>query len=258
MQMMKSKLNAERNSILQLSLGLRGHHICLPIAYRHTLQGLIYHALSANTELADSLHNGGYLTEDRIFKLFTFGPLAGDYAIQDKRIIFHHEVHWEIRSVQPQMIQLLGKVLHKGAAVALGQNAALITHSRIEDRHLQMERAIVTTRSPVVVYQTLENGHTHFLSPTDEGFFPALVRNAQRKWQSLYGTEVPFSLEISPVPGYIDRKVVTSFKGTFITAWNGRFLLRGNPDVIDFLYQVGLGAKSSQGFGMFTVESNGK
>lgn len=47
------------------------------------------------------------------------------------------------------------------------------------------------------------------------------------------------------------KKQVTLFKGTRITAWDGRFRLKGDPALLTFLYNTGLGTKSSQGFGMF-------
>jgi len=44
---------------------------------------------------------------------------------------------------------------------------------------------------------------------------------------------------------------VTVFKGTRITAWNGIYEIVCPPDYLKFLYDAGIGAKNSQGFGMF-------
>jgi CRISPR-associated endoribonuclease Cas6 len=48
---------------------------------------------------------------------------------------------------------------------------------------------------------------------------------------------------------------VTRYKGFYITAWSGTYLLEGKRKYLDFLYQTGLGSKTSQGFGMFDVEA---
>lgn len=240
---------------MQLHLVMRGHDVLLPIAYRYLIQGMIYNALSVDAELATALHDGLQRTQQRAFKLFTFSPLTGYYSVADKRILFNGDIRLEIRAVQPQILLLLAESLKEGSAVALGRNALLITESRLEDCRIQREQVQIATISPIVAYQTLENGHTRFFSPTDDAFCPALVRNAERKWQHFNGEASPFSLKISPVSSDKSRKTITCFKGTYITAWDGRFILQGSENVIDFLYQTGLGAKSSQGFGMFRIES---
>lgn len=61
--------------------------------------------------------------------------------------------------------------------------------------------------------------------------------------------EKDFELSISPVDGDF-RKLVTLFKNTYVNARYGSFTLEGNPKVI---YNVGLGNKTSQGFGMLEV-----
>jgi len=43
------------------------------------------------------------------------------------------------------------------------------------------------------------------------------------------------------------------YKGFIIKGWMGKFRLRGNPELIKFSYEAGLGAKNSQGFGMWEI-----
>ncbi|MBC7189418.1 hypothetical protein H5U35_04285, partial [Candidatus Aerophobetes bacterium] len=40
---------------------------------------------------------------------------------------------------------------------------------------------------------------------------------------------------------------------TLIKGWMGTYRLEGNPELIKFSYDAGLGAKNSQGFGMYEV-----
>jgi hypothetical protein len=91
-----------------------------------------------------------------------------------------------------------------------------------------------------------------FFSPEEEAFYTMVVANARRKWQSSFG-DVPFSFSITPGKNARFRKQVTMFKDTRITAWDGRFRIMGDPQVLNFLYHTGLGSKSSQGFGMFRL-----
>ena len=62
-----------------------------------------------------------------------------------------------------------------------------------------------------------------------------------------------FCFEIMPVEHRPQRRVFTTFKTSYITGWMGYYQMRGKPEVLDMLYQTGIGAKNSEGFGMFTV-----
>lgn len=238
---------------MQLFLSIKADTINLPIAYRTIQHGLLYRALSTDSEFATQLHNEGRLTEDRSYKHFTFSPFRGNYVIQNKRIIFQQACSMEIRSTDPHFIETLAQAFADESIIQLGSQYATISRCIVSDQHIATSQAVIQTLSPVVVYHTLPDGHTVFLSPEDAAFCASLVHNAQRKWRSLGNADSDFALTITPLHNQKFRKVPTSFKTTYITGWHGRFQLEGNPKVLDMLYQIGLGAKSSQGFGMFRV-----
>ena len=50
-------------------------------------------------------------------------------------------------------------------------------------------------------------------------------------------------------------KYVTKYKGFYINAWFGMYVLTGKRQYLDFLYQTGIGSKNAQGFGMFEIIS---
>ena len=98
-------------------------------------------------------------------------------------------------------------------------------------------------------------GHTVFFSPDDPRFCQAMESNARRKYQVLLH-ETPQDVPISVRPCFkrMPRKLMTSFRHTYITGWFGQYELHSDrAEMLDLLYQVGIGAKSSQGFGMFNV-----
>ena len=241
---------------MQLHIQFRGDQVDLPIAYRHTQQGLVYHAISGDAAFATQLHEEGRVSEARSFKLFTFSPFSGAYTIAGKRIIFRDALNMEIRSTDAYFIRQMTESLAVGSIQQLAGNQVEVISARVTDDHLLVSEARVQTVSPVVVYQTLEGNKTRFFSPSEPEFAAGIIRNAQRKWQSLHGENAPFDLAVEVLPEVQPRKVPTNFKGTFITGWNCRLRLAGIPDVLDMLYQTGLGAKSSQGFGMFRVLKN--
>ena len=112
--------NQDGDQSLQLYVTLRANEITLPMAYRHLQQAMIYHAVRAyDSEQSEHLHNTGYQTEDRRFKLFTFGPLQGSYSVNSGTITFRGEVRFEIRSADPALLQTLVIAWKPGTAVRL-------------------------------------------------------------------------------------------------------------------------------------------
>ena len=48
-------------------------------------------------------------------------------------------------------------------------------------------------------------------------------------------------------------KYLTKYKGYIIEGYKGIYRLQGGKEELNFLYNCGIGAKNSQGFGMFEV-----
>lgn len=235
---------------MQLRLGFECATLCLPVAYRHFVQSMIYSALRANPELATALHDG--VGGGRQFKLFTFGQLEGKYAVRDKQICFSGPVGLEIRSVHETMMLRLLRSFRVGSRVRLGNNELVVTQCTLEAAQIVTDSLRVVTRSPIVAYITQDDGRTRFFSPEEEMFYTLITANAQRKWRTLYPETEPQAIAISAEEGCRFRKQVTMFKDTRITAWDGRFVIRADAPLLELLYDTGLGAKSSQGFGMFS------
>jgi len=238
---------------MQLKLTIKGNRIRLPIASAHTIQGFIYHALCQDETFSGRLHEVGYAAGSRKFKLFTFGELRGRYEIEGKEIIYPETVFLEIRSTDAYMLQLLYTHFIRHPKKRLGKNEIEIAHAALEDTIVFSDAITIKTASPIVVYQTMPDGHTTYFSPEDAEFYDAVVENAKRKWASYTKSDIVPSFSVTPQKNARFVKRATKFKETLITAWHGEFCLEGTPQMLNFLYHTGLGSKNSQGFGMFDV-----
>lgn len=238
---------------MQIFLKLKGENIVLPIAYRYFVQGMIYHALESEPEYSRFLHNGGYKDENKSFKLFTFSPLIGNYRVEDKKIVFSGIISLEIRTAIPEITQILLKAFYRGNSVKIGRNDLTIESCILKNKTVFKNEAEITPVSPVVAYVTRNNTNRIYFSPNEDEFCDFVVNNAKRKWLSTGRNESDFYLSIKKKGERQPKKEVTLFKKTYITAWYVDFILCGNPEVIDFLYNVGIGSKNSQGFGMFEI-----
>lgn len=227
--------------------------IVLPLANAELIQGLIYRALRTNERYSLHVHENGESFDGRKFKLFTFGELKGNYEVVDKDILYRDRIELEIRSVDAYTIQLLLVYFTTNKIVQIGNNDVTVDDVRLEDLHVHEDAMVIRTLSPITVYVTEEDGHTRYFTPQDEQFYTGIIANARRKWASHHDNDDGFALRIRPAENTRFIRRATRFKRTFITAWHGSFVLEGPSEVLDFLYQTGLGSKNSQGFGMFKL-----
>ncbi len=239
---------------MRILLTFRTDNLRLPLAGNAILQGFIYRLLSEQADYGDFLHDGGYRAGHKIFKLFLFRPLAGRYAVEGKEILFPSEASLELRSPDPAFTEACCRVCRPGREFGINGQTVVLSGCSLLPAPKFAENAPVRMESPLTVHTTDGNGHTRCYSPYEDRFYELVAANARRKWESFRGAE-PFSFAIEPAAETDFRRLVTTFKGIYVTAWYGKFRLSGTPEVLDFLYHCGLGARNSQGFGMFCPEA---
>lgn len=223
----------------------------LPINYHHIQQSILYHSLPVNGEYRDFIHNKGYTYYTRSFKMFTFGPVCGRYAVHGKEICFYEQVSWEVRSVDALFLKEIADYLSKNGITYLKQHFAQVD-VKLYENTVEEEELYIRMQSPICIHTT-ESGKTHFYGPTESEFCTLLNANFKRKYEAYYGVAPESDIELIPEQVTEKDKYVTKYKGFYMSGWNGDYILRGKRKYLDFLYQVGLGGKNAQGFGMFTI-----
>ena len=222
----------------------------LPLAYNALIQGALYENWRGTFP---ELHNEGYSDGLHRFRLFTFSPLQGRYQVQGKQIFFDGAIRFEVRSPVSELIDALCDSLQERGSMILGRNELPIISLESADRFLFFRHASIRMLSPVTVHETQPNGQTIYYSPEDEMFLPLLAGNLESK---LRAAGIPAAPVLSCVPDRRTlRKRVTTFKGIYITGYEGRFQLQATPEAMALLYYAGLGSRNSQGFGMFAIEN---
>ena len=220
----------------------------LPLAYNYLVQSALYADWRA---VYPNLHDTGYQDGGRRFRLFTFGPLTGNSRVENKTIIFRGLIHLEVRSAVEELIEVLAGALSRRGTMRIGRYELPVVGLYVADALLFRSAATIEMLSPLTVHEPLPDGHTRYLSPTDEDFPLLLARNLESK---LRAAELPY-------PGFFGcgpivktlKKRVTTFKGIYVTGYMGRFRLETDPQCMAFLYDTGLGTRNSQGFGMFSI-----
>lgn len=98
----------------------------------------------------------------------------------------------------------------------------------LDDYTIEDEEIIIEMISPVCQYSTdTETGKTYFFMPTDEKFAYEVNANFKRKYEAYYGKEPDGDIYLEPIRLTDRDKYVTKYKGFYITAWKGQYVLSG-------------------------------
>ena len=231
--------------------------ISLSTSYNRAVQGLIYHLL--DNDYREFLHDQGYVCNKRHFKLFTFSKLLGRFKLKGSYIVFERHVNLIVSSPIKTFIENLCNNLLKTQEIEIEINKLRIESIEFLHEPEITNNIIIYTLSPIIVYSTLftrdNKKKTYYYSPFEEEFSELITKNLIKKYQLLSSQMLEGrTIKIEPI-GRV-KEVITSFKGTIIKGWNGRFKISGEKELILTGYRCGLGAKNSAGFGMIEVLKN--
>lgn len=232
--------------------------LVLPVSHNQLVQGLIYNLLDKVT--ADFLHNEGYERKKRIYKFFNFSEILekGKFIKEKRILIFPETISFYLASPVTNVLEEFARNSLMKEKLRLGENDLFISSIEVTDTPIiSKDKIRINTLSPIEVHSTpvLPNGKklTHYYAPGDKGFTEQINENLRRKWEAYFEEECLYNLEINPVQIKYCRQIVKKFKGIIIKSWKGHFWLKGDIQFLNFALAVGLGSRSSQGFGMIEV-----
>ena len=243
---------------MQLKIRIKlDKELILPINYNSIIQAIIYHAAtSIDKDFTSKLHDEGFCLSENDstnFKYFSFSKLMGNYEIIGKSIKFTNEIFFEVRSIDAYFIHIVYEGIIKNKINFKGQYFKPIL--KLENKIIKDNSIYIKMISPIIAPKKLENGKKAYLNPMNNEFVPYLKNNFAHKYYNYYNNHAD-NIEIEYTNVTSKDKCVTSFKNIFVTGWYGTYYLEGKPEYLTFLYNVGLGSKNSQGFGLFEVIDN--
>ncbi|MCM8816842.1 MAG: CRISPR-associated endoribonuclease Cas6 [Candidatus Omnitrophica bacterium] len=230
-------------------------NIVLPIHYNHLMQAFIYHNIS--NELAIFLHNHGFEYEKRRFKLFVFSRIFAKKAqFYDGKAFFDRQIYFYLSSPLDNFISQFAEHILKRNHVSIFGNMVAIKEIYVLPEPEFKEEHVIKMLSPVTVYSTLLKGtkkKTYYYSPVEKEFSMLIKENLGKKYFSFYEESLNFIFEMKPEKVNKNLEKIVIYKNTVIKGWLGTYTICSCPEIIKFAYHTGLGAKNSQGFGMFDI-----
>ncbi|ACN98535.1 crispr-associated protein Cas6 [Sulfurihydrogenibium azorense Az-Fu1] len=246
---------------IKIKLTTDKDYVILPIHHNHIIQSMLYNSLPK--EVAKFLHDVGFFYHKRQFKLFTFSKIQSQHyniakeKSQTKHIEYKIPISLYISSAIGDFTKSWGETFLKNEEVILGKNTLYLESIEVLPNPDLKEEFKIKTLSPITVYKTFENGKKYYryYSPSEQEFKQLLKENLRKKYQLITNKEInDFPFDIEPIT---TKKVLIKYKNFPIEAYEGVFKIKTNPELFKVVFDAGLGAKNSQGFGMIEVLKNG-
>lgn len=231
---------------------INSEKLVLDIQYNHLVQAMIYEVL--NEELASFLHEEGFQNKKRVFKMFTFSRLMGDYYMDRKngKIIFEGPVKLMISSPFNEFSNSIGNGFLSRKTVRLANNKLEVKEISVEKENILENEVKIVTLSPIVVYSTLyrKDGKkfTYYFNPQANDFSELISQNLKNKYKAFYLKEAPKE-EVTLTPIGRTKLSIVKYKDFIIKGYTGRFIMKGPVPLLQMGVDTGVGSKSSQGFG---------
>ena len=126
----------------------------------------------------------------------------------------------------------------------------------IDDYVINRDEIIIKQKTPICMYITEMHGEkkfTAFMNPKESRFYEGIYSNFEKKYFFATGEKPDSRLKLELIDLQPKDKCLMHYKGEIIEAYKGIYRLKGKPEYLSFLYNVGIGGKNSCGFGMFDV-----
>lgn len=237
---------------MRLKIKLEVNNLVLPLSYKHIIQGTIYNML-CRSEIGDFYHNDGYHTDDKKYKLFVFSDLFGEYCIEDTNIIFKNTITFYIGSLDNKFLKSIYDFLLRNDILFINRQKAIVSKLDIFELPYFKEQKEFTikTLSPLITYTSKDKYFTYY-KPSDEEFVKLIRDNISNKCIAYKYPVANIKFDINEVT--YERKKIIYFKNTFYQTYQTELKVIVNYDTLKIIYDTGLSAKGSCGFGMIDVK----
>ncbi|WP_334100722.1 CRISPR-associated endoribonuclease Cas6 [Thermotoga petrophila] len=194
------------------------------------------------------------LSHDRVPKPYVFSVgFKRIKEISGDSIMFESPVFFNFSSSIPQMVGYMYN--HLGRIKSFFKDAEISVDLPVP---ITITSEIVTFKILGSAVLTRPETEKYYVNPEDDDFEEALNHSLKVRLDLLkdllekFGVKVPKFEPVSIVNKNL-KKVPVKHYGGFIEAFSGTVTLSGNPDILNFLYENGLGVRTGQGFGMLKV-----
>lgn len=221
--------------------------------YQYGLASMLYARLAkANISLANQTHN------HQGFKFYTFSNLIIEDWIPNNQGLNFNRAHFFITSPNPDFIRSFTEGLLLEPEFFLGKNKKanfIIESIEMQPKHEFSDTCTFRTLSPIYVKTVMENVEKLVeidLYPKDAKFYENLQTNLASRYEEYSGHVIEQDFfKIIDIKDFKPKRVSidTSFRRCSLLTME----VQGNPKLLEFAYDAGLGEKNAMGFGCLEI-----
>lgn len=224
----------------------------IDVQYRKSIMSWIKHAIQEYDEkLFDQIYS---LNQKKTFSFATILPCP-DFK-KDKVILTTNQFYIVFSAYNYNYALHLYNsfLLQKFKTFHLNQNSmTLVSMSMIPEKNILTDSIKIKMSSPLVVRnhnrETLKDMYYSYERGEFEKYLKINI-SEQLEFENL-DLSLLEGFEINPLKA---KKIVIPVYEKMIECSIGKFELRGNVKLLDYLYKAGIGAKKAMGFGLFEIE----
>lgn len=247
--------------LLQINKNTFGDRISMNYAYE--LSSLIYRVLSQSDNIFSQwLHDNGFKSGNKRFKLFTFSRLhIPRYRIEKDCIrILSDTIEWYISFLPEISTEKFVQGLFRQQTFEIGNKKSVVQFHvqqiEVVPPPIFAEHMVYEAISPICIPLKREDGGVEYISP-EHGKAEKLIRlNLLEKYRAVHRSEFPikdfpFTLKVltRPRSSLITIKAGTP-EQTRVRGYMFRFELTAPIELQRLLYETGCASKNSIGMGM--------
>lgn len=234
----------------------------LPLNYTYELSSVVYKIFSkSDKEFAVWLHENGFSSGNKKFKLFTFSRLHVPlFRIEGEFMhILSDTVEWQISFLPERSTLEFISGVFQNQTFELGTRQANVRFNVYEISVMPppifTETMEFETLSPICISLRRENEKVDYLSPDNPEALPIIRQNLLNKYFAFHGKEYnskfDFNFEVLSKP----KSVLVTIKSntpqqTRVRSFMCMFRMTAPLELMKVAYDAGVGEKGSTGFGM--------
>ena len=242
----------------------------IPINYQYELSAIIYRIIAnADASYSEMLHDKGFSSTKKHFKLFTFSNLIAPHrGIEfrkgtDRLVVKSNTLEWYLGFVSEESTQRFVQGVFTDQRFRLADNVSGAWFRICEVQLLpEVDWTPDTefeTISPISVSKHIEGQkHAIYIGPDDEAYETALLTGLVERYKAINGRDYEgekycrLTVTNEPKSALITIKAGTKDE-TRVRGFRYRFKIDLPKELMEIAYECGLGERGSMGFGMIKV-----
>lgn len=234
----------------------------IPLDYRRIFISLFKKSLEKDNR---DYKNKYYHENDPIKKAFTFSVFLDkpkfhrDYIeVESNKVILNLSTY--SYEIGVDYYNALIKMLNYAYPLQDDNYLILKNIVSIKEVNIKQDVILIKTMSPILIRKHDKNSnYDTYLVPSQEGFIKEIRNSISIGVEKLGLSELKQEVQRFEL---IDigkgKEVKVFFYGHKVLGLVGRYLLKGTPELLEYVLKSGIGSRTSSGFGMFDVEGVSK